>query len=343
MTRVSSTSFEAHEPTREASVTLAPELVEAFRREISGATSVLIGTHLNPDGDALGCAMAVAYYLAHGGIPYEVVCHHAPPVNLQFIPGVGRVKQLPSREHDLGIVVDLDSLERLGSLAPHFAKLPRLIVIDHHVPHDAPGDVRIVDTHAPATAVILARLFCTLGVKVTPEMATCLLTGIVTDTGSFRFRNTTAEALSVSAKLVEAGGNINLISEEVFQRKPLSSARLLGYLLERMSLEMDDRLCYGVLDFQDFLKTGADDVDTEGFVNELLSIRTVEIAAIFREPKPGRIRVSLRSRGDFDVAAVAREIGGGGHRNAAGCSFEAEIEEALELVLPRLRACLASS
>lgn len=321
----------------------APELVEAFRREISGATSVLIGTHLNPDGDALGCALGMSHYLTQEGIANEVVCHHAPPFNLQFLPGIAKVRQCPSGEHDLGIIVDLDSLERLGSLAPHFAGLPRLVVIDHHVPHEAPGDVRIVDTHAPATAVIIARLFEAMGVEVTPEMATCLLTGVVTDTGSFRFRNTTAESLSVAARLVEAGGNINRISEEVFQRKPLSSARLLGYLLERMTLEIDDRLCYGVLDFQDFLQTGAEDVDTEGFVNELLSIRTVEIAAIFREPKPGRVRVSLRSRGDHDVAAVAREIGGGGHKNAAGCSFEAEIEEALELVLPRLRACLVSS
>lgn len=324
-------------------MTLAPELVEAFRREISGATSVLIGTHLNPDGDALGCALGMSYFLAQEGIAHEVVCHHAPPFNLQFLPGVGKIRQTPSRKHDLGIIVDLDSLERLGSLAPNFAELPRLVVIDHHVPHEAPGDVRIVDTHAPATAVIITRLFELMEVEMTPEMSTCLLTGVVTDTGSFRFRNTTAEALSVAARLVEAGGNINRISEEVFQRKPLSSARLLGYLLERMTLEMDDRLCYGVLDFQDFLHTGAEDVDTEGFVNELLSIRTVEIAAIFREPKPGRVRVSLRSRGDHDVAAVAREIGGGGHKNAAGCSFEAEIEEALELVLPRLRACLASS
>lgn len=341
--QVSCNCFEAHASAQGASLTLAPELIEAFRREISGATSVLIGTHLNPDGDALGCALGMSFYLTQEGIANEVVCHHAPPFNLQFLPGISRVRLTPSREHDLGIILDLDSFERLGNLGPTFEALPRLIVIDHHVPHEAPGNLRIVDTHAPATAVILVRLFESLGVSFTPEMATCLLTGVVTDTGSFRFRNTTSEALSAAARLVEAGGNINLVSEEVFQRKPLSSARLLGYLLERMQLELDERLCFGVLDFQDFLKTGADDVDTEGFVNELLSIRTVEIAAIFREPKPGRVRVSLRSRGDHDVAAVAREVGGGGHRNAAGCSFEAEIEEALELVLPRLRACLASS
>ena len=304
---------------------------------------MLIGTHLNPDGDALGSALALSHYLDQRGIPNEVLCHHAPPANLEFLPGVDRIRQTPSKEHDLGVVLDLDSIERLGNTGPFFEHLPHLVVIDHHVPHEAPGDLRIVDTDAPATAVILARLLTALGADITPQISTCLLTGIVTDTGSFRFRNTTAEALSISATLLEHGGDINLVSEEVFQRKPLSSARLLGIMLARMDIEQDDRLCYSVLEHADFASTGSTDEDTEGFVNELLSITTVQIAALFREPKPGRIRVSLRSRGTYDVADVARQVGGGGHRNAAGCSFETSFEEALELVLPKLRICLASS
>lgn len=327
----------------EAPLTVAPGLTEAFRNQIEGATSVLIGTHLNPDGDALGSALALSHYFDQRGIPNEVLCHHEPPANLLFLPGVARIRQEPSREHDLGVVLDLDSIDRLGSTGHFFEDMRHLVVIDHHVPHEAPGDLRIVDTDAPATAVILARLLTSLEADITPDIATCLLTGIVTDTGSFRFRNTTAEALSISATLLEHGGNINLVSEEVFQRKPLSSARLLGIMLARMDIEQDDRLCYSVLEHADFSSTGSTDEDTEGFVNELLSITTVQIAALFREPKPGRIRVSLRSRGEYDVADVARQVGGGGHRNAAGCSFETSFEEALELVLPKLRICLASS
>lgn len=318
--------------------------MDTFRQYISGASSVLIGTHLNPDGDALGSALAMSFYLTSEGIKNEVICHHPAPANLEFLPGSGKIRQIPQiKDHDLAIVLDLDSLERLGNTAQYFERIPHMIVMDHHVPHEAPGDLRIVDTHAPATAVILSRLLFALEADLTPEIATCLLTGIVTDTGSFRFRNTNAEALSISAKLLESGANINLVSEEIFQSKPLSSARLMGYLLERMQLEMDDRLCYGALDYNDFSITGAKDEDTEGFVNELLSIRTVQIAAIFREPKPGRVRVSLRSRSQYDVAAVAREVGGGGHRNAAGCAFESDLEGALELIVPKLRACLASS
>ena len=321
----------------------APDLAKDFQQELNGASSVLIGTHLNPDGDALGCALALSHYLTDEGIANEIVCHHAPPANLEFLPGANKIRQSPqSNAHDLGVVLDLDSLERLGNTAQYFEVLPHLVVIDHHVPHEAPGDLRIVDTAAPATAVILARLLFSLEAKITPEIATCLLTGIVTDTGSFRFRNTTPEALSISARLLELGADINLVSEEIFQRKPVSSVRLLGYLLERMVLQCGNRLCFGSLDHTDFEKAGARDEDTEGFVNELLSISSVQIAALFREPSPGKVRVSLRSRGSFDVAAVAREVGGGGHRNAAGCTFEGDIQSALDNLIPRLIRCLES-
>lgn len=322
----------------------AKALAEKLQREIGATSAVLIGTHLNPDGDALGSALALSHYLNGLGIPNEVLCHHLPPPNLQFLPDSKRIRQTPSgQEFDLGVVLDLDSLERLGSTEPYFAELPRLVVIDHHVPHEAPGDLRIIDSDAAATALILARLLFEMKATITPAIATCLLTGIVTDTGSFRFRNTTPECLFVAARLLELGGDINLVSEEIFQRKPLASVRLLGFLLEKMVLECEDKLCYSELNHSDFVTTDARDEDTEGFVNELLSVSTVQIAAIFREPKQGRVRISLRSRGDYDVAEVARQVGGGGHRNAAGCSFESTLPEALEMIVPRLRACLGFS
>lgn len=319
---------------------LAPEFMAA----VTSASSVLIGTHLNPDGDALGSALAMSHYLDGIGVRNEVLCHHMPPKNLRFLPGVNRIRQTPKEEkYDLGIVVDLDSVERLGSTEIFFASCERTIFIDHHVPHDAPGDIRIVDTGAPATAVILTRLFQKLEVKITPEIATCLITGIVTDTGSFRFRNTTPESLSLAASLLEQGGNINLVSEQVFQSKPISSARLLGFALERMNLDSNDQICWSVLTIEDFEQNHAVDEDTEGFVNELLSIETVQIAALLREPKRGKIRCSIRSRAQYDVAAVARIFGGGGHRNAAGCNFEGPVEEAVDQLVAELRRCLESS
>ncbi len=323
---------------------IAPELAQAFLQELDTASSVLIGTHLNPDGDALGSALAVSFLLDSRGIKNEVVCHHPPPRNLQFLPGVSRIRQEPSETaHDLGIVVDLDSLERLGSTEPFFTQCRRTVFIDHHIPHEAPGDLRIVDTTAAATALILTHLFRLMKVVVSAEMATCLLTGIVTDTGSFRFRNTTADALSSSAELVECGGDITRVAEEIFQYKPLASSKLLGIVLNNIHMEMDGRLAWSALSFQDFERCQARDEDTEGFVNELLSIETVQISALLREAKEGKTRCSLRSRGSFDVSEVARVFGGGGHRNAAGCTFDSGPAEASQLLVTEMRKCLASS
>lgn len=319
-------------------------LLQAFEAEIERADSILIGTHLSPDGDALGSALGLALYLESRGKSVEILCQHNAPRNLRFLPTVERVRQEPSRsDHQLGIIVDLDSFERLGTTAPFFETMSPLIVIDHHVPHEAPGDLRIINTGAAATALMITNILEALGAEITPDMATCLYTGISTDTGSFRFRNTSPDAMMAAAILLEKGANLELVSEEIFQSRQLSSARLLGHALETMKLDMDERLAWSCLSFRDFEWAKATDEDTEGFVNELLSIETVQIAALLREAKPGKIRCSLRSRRGFDVAAVAREFGGGGHKNAAGCNFEGDLADAEYQIVEGMRRCLASS
>lgn len=316
---------------------------QALQKELERSSSVLIGTHLNPDGDALGSALALSLYLDKMGIENEVICHHNPPRNLRFLPGAARITQEPKKEkYDLGIILDLDSMDRLGSTAEFFAGCQQLVVIDHHIPHEKPGNLRIIDTTAPATAVILTRLMIELGAKITPDIATCLITGIVTDTGSFRFRNTSPESLSLSSYLLERGGALTQVQEEIFQSKTLGSARLLGRALEGMQLTCNDQIAWASISVDDFESMNASDVDTEGFVNELLFITSVQMAAILREPKPGRIRCSLRSRGDYDVALVARQFGGGGHKNAAGCTIEGSLQEAEDRLVQGLKDCLGS-
>jgi phosphoesterase RecJ-like protein len=320
------------------------EMASAFQEEVQRASCVLIGTHLNPDGDALGCALAFSLYLDGLGIENEVMCHHEAPRNLKFLPKVSEISQTAKREsYDLGVVLDLDSMDRLGKTEEFFSRCKRLIVIDHHVPHEQPGDIRIVDSSASAAAVILTRLFMEIGANITGPMATCLLTGIVTDTGSFRFRNTTPDSLAISAYLLEQGGDLNQISEEIFQNKTLTSAKLLGHVLDTMGLAENNQIAWSSLSNEDFVKTGAKDDDTEGFVNEMLFISTVKIAFLLQEPKAGKVRVSLRSRGAYDIAEVAREFGGGGHRNAAGCVLELPIPEVVDLLVRRLKLCLESS
>jgi phosphoesterase RecJ-like protein len=246
-------------------------------------------------------------------------------------------------EADLFVMVDLESIDRLGSVAEHFRHHHPLMVIDHHVPYEMPGDIRIIDVTAPAACLILARLLREVGVRFTSEISTLLLAGIVTDSGSFRYRNTTPEALSMAAYLLEHGGNLNLISEEVYQRRPLASTMLLGYALEHMKLASGGQLAWTILPNSAFVSHNATDEDTEGFVNEILFTECVKIAAILREPKEGKVRVSIRSRAEIDVAKVARTFGGGGHKNAAGCTFEVSPEAAEALLIPELEKCLASS
>jgi len=311
---------------------------------IRAASHIVIGTHLNPDGDALGSALAVSHVLDQLSKPHTVLCQHPAPTNLAFLPGADRVRQeFDGPPADLAIILDLDALNRLGSVRDIFEPVPTKIVIDHHIPHDAPGDIRIISVKSPAASAILCDLFFDSDITITPEIATCLLTGILTDTGSFRYPNTTSHSMHLAAQLLEAGADISGVSEEVYMKKSLPSVKMLGRAIERARLSHDGQLTWVTIPYNVFVELGATDQDTEGIVNEMLSIRGVKVAAILREIRPGRIRGSLRSRDPVNVAEVAQAFGGGGHRNAAGVSFDGSLEVAEVQMVEALRACLALS
>jgi bifunctional oligoribonuclease and PAP phosphatase NrnA len=313
------------------------ELLPAFLHEVRAARRIVLGTHLNPDGDALGSALGLAHILRSMELEVEVLCHHPVPKSLQFLPGASKVRQEPKRgDMDLVIVLDLEALDRLGSLRPAFESAPRMVVIDHHVPHEQPGDLRIVDTSAPATASILCDLFLDSGLEITADAADCLLTGIVTDTGGFRYANSTPHTLYQAGRLIELGANLARVSQEVYMRRPESSLRILGVAIAKMNLSHKGRLAWVSLTGEEMAKFNATDEHTEGIVNELLSIDTVEIAAFFREGKMGKHKGSLRSLGSHDVAAVARQFGGGGHKNAAGLNSEGSRDEVESAVISAL-------
>jgi len=313
---------------------------------LSKSHDVLIGTHLNPDGDAIGSALAVSLWLDKMGIPNEVLCHNLPPGYLQFLPGSERIRNVPARKgHDLGIVVDLDSLERLGSCRPLFEALDSLVLIDHHQPHESPGTLRIVDPKAPATAAILCDLFAEVGTQtgedvVDEDMADCLLTGLLTDTGSFRFPNATAHSLHQAGWLLEHGASLTKIADEVYLNRDEPAVRLLGEAIRSMKMDCDGRLAWVVLTPEMFQSLGAEEEHTEGIVNEVLSVRSVKAAFVLRSGKFGKVKGSLRSKGGLDVAKVAQQIGGGGHKNAAGVTIEGSLEEAERIVVAALKDVL---
>jgi len=336
----------SQEPTQANNLTPAEirQMLPEFLTMVRKAHHVAIGTHLNPDGDALGAALAVSHVMDQLGVAHTVLCQNTAPMNLAFLPGSDRIRQeIEGDFPDLGLILDLDAMSRLGTVRPIFEAIPQNIVVDHHIPHDAPGDLRIIATKSPAACAILCDLFFDSEINVTPEIATCLLTGILTDTGSFRFPNTTSHSLHLSAQLLEAGASISGVSEEVYMTKSLSSVRMLGRSIERAHITPDGRLTWVTVPYAVFEELNATDQDTEGIVNEMLSIRGVEIAAILREIRPGRIRGSLRSRAHINVAEVAQMFGGGGHKNASGVSFDGSLQESEIRIVEALKACLDSS
>jgi len=246
-------------------------------------------------------------------------------------------------EPDLAVVMDLSTADRLGRVRPLVERAKQVVVFDHHeLGPEVLGEIRFVDPSAAATCLILYRVLMAMGWPISRDVAQCLLTGIATDTGNFAFSNTAAETLRVAADLVERGADLGTINEEVWNKRRLAAMRLLGIVLSRQEMHCEGRVTLSHLLMEDYRLTGGTDEDTEGAVNELLRVEGTVVAALVREAGGGRLRVSVRSRGDYDVSAVCRQFGGGGHKNAAGFSLAGTYSEIRERFLEALKRCVGS-
>jgi phosphoesterase RecJ-like protein len=327
----------------------SPEQIRAMwpglKQTIEQADHIIVASHVNPDGDALGSALAFSFVLDQLGKSNQVLFHHKPPRYLEFLPGIERISNQPiDKPADLAIIVDLEATSRIGeSILPAIESAPHKVVIDHHQPNERPGDTRIVSTKSPATAAILADLWLNSEIVITPEIATLLLVGILTDTGNFRFPNTTPHCMHVAADLLEAGAKIREINEAVYLNRPLPAVKLFAKALNNLKLGANNQVAYTTLARSDFESSGAIEEDTEGFVNELLAIDTVRIAALLRESASGRIKISIRSQGPIDTTEIAKQFGGGGHINASGAHSDDPINVAAKKLLQAMVECLESS
>ncbi len=305
-------------------------------REVSNAIrearSVALACHVNPDGDALGSMLALGIAIKRRSPSKEVVVLSADgvPEIYCFLPGASLIRRNTElRDFDLAIALDSGDLSRIGqSLVPVFNTAKKQIDIDHHVGEGAFGDIRLLDSTAAATAEIVFELLQTLGTPIDADIATCLLTGVITDTGSFRFMNVTPRTLRTSAILIEAGASPSAISERVFDNRTFGATRLMGNTLSSLSSSEDGRIVWAHITAQDFALSQATDEDTEGFINYVRAVRGAEVAILFRETSPQSIRISLRSTQNVNVAQIAAQFGGGGHRMAAGCSYNGPLAEA---------------
>lgn len=296
---------------------------------IAEAHRIVLACHVNPDGDALGSLLGLGIGLTAIGKEVVLLSSDGVPVNFAFLPGSEMVQtNTDRRDFDLAIVVDSGDLSRIGNARPVVESAPILMDIDHHVTGAPFGQIQLLDGHAAATAEIVFDLLLSLGTEITIPIAENLLCGILTDTGSFRFRNTTPQTFQIASALTAVGASPNPIAEAVFENRPFASLKILGRALERMQISEDGKVVWSSVMQTDFAETGAADNDTDGVSTQLQSVRGAQVALFLRETEKGTFRVSLRSKEPFDVSAIAAKFGGGGHKLASGCSLPGPLADA---------------
>ena len=315
-------------------------MLQEVLNQIGRRDRFVLTSHARPDGDAIGSVLACYQILRKMGKEAEVVLHDGVPLHYQRLPFADLVQQASCVNGRFGaaILLECDSVQRtrLQGLENHF-----LISIDHHVSGRPFADVNWIEPSACATAELVYRLARAAGVKICPEIATCLYTAVLTDTGAFAFAGTNEHTFVLAQELVRAGADPVRIAQNIYFSHRTSKMRLLGAALSGLHREGD--LTWMAVTRQQMEMCGAIDEDCEGLVNYALAIEGVEVAVFFREIGDGRFRVSLRSKGGVNVAAVAEQFGGGGHTCASGCSLDGPLVAAVDQVLRLLHHARGSS
>jgi phosphoesterase RecJ-like protein len=282
-----------------------------------------ITTHIKPDGDGLGSSLGLCWLLRSLGKSAEVIVRGDIPSSYQSLPGAGDIRDVYAvdKDYDANFVIECSDLERPGikGLGDQLT-----VNIDHHATSEQFGTINWIDPTASAVGEMIYNLCKAIGGRVTREIAECVYMALVTDTGSFHFSNTTDRTLKVASELIKAGVKPAEISEAVYNNYPWSRIELLRQVLATVRRDESGRVAF----MRQTLKMREDaeavDGDNNGFVNIPLAARDVLAAVYMREIGPDQYRVSLRSKGDINVAKVAERFGGGGHRNAAGLRVEGD-------------------
>jgi bifunctional oligoribonuclease and PAP phosphatase NrnA len=296
-------------------------------------------SHARPDGDAVGSMLACGMMLAGLGKQADLYSADPVPQIYRGLPCAETIRRATRVEgdYDAAILLECDGVARtrLEGLEGRL-----LVNIDHHASWKAFAEVNWIEEGACAVAEMVYRLTRAAGVTVTPAMATCLYTAVLTDTGSFCYEGTDAHAFELARELVQCGANPAEIAREVYFSNPLPKMVLLGTALTR--LRREGRLAWLWVTDEDMTRAAAAEEDCEGIVNYAIGIAGVEAAVLLRELRDGKIRLSLRSKGSVDVARIAASFGGGGHRHAGGCTLEGPLTTAMAKILETMRRELAA-
>lgn len=310
-----------------------------IRAVLEAAQRLLLIAHVEPDGDTIGSTLGLGWALRTRGYSVRFSCEHPVPDELRFLPGADEFACRRPGDDDAIFVLDTADIGRIGAPydAEAFASRP-VVNIDHHVTNTRYGTVNLIRS-ASATAELVLDLLSELELPLDATIATCLLTGVITDTRAFRTSSTTPNSLRAAVTLMEAGAPLVQVTEAVYNRRPMGVLRLWGPALS--AARLTGGVLWTELSVDLFRRTQTDAEAADGLVSWLASIDQAQAAAVFREEEDGSVVVSLRSRPHVNVAEVALAFGGGGHPQAAGCTVPGPLPTARESVLAALQRAVA--
>lgn len=315
---------------------MTPHPLDPIVAALAKARRILLLTHVHPDPDALGSQLGLGKILA--GLGKEVVLYSEEKVShlYDFLPGSDLLNVgLPELAgFDCAVALDCGDAYRLGEDREALLAIHPFLVLDHHAGHQEFGDLRWVDPTRAATGEMVYDLAVALKATIPTEAAYCLYTAIVADTGSFKYSSTSADTFRVAGELLAYGVKPAEVAGKLFDNFTLNRLQLLKLVLETLTLHDEQKIAMITATHELFARSGADPADTEGFINYPRALSSVKVAVFLKEPEPGLVTVSLRSKGSaHDVAKVAARFGGGGHRNAAGFKMR---DTTIDELAPRL-------
>jgi len=307
--------------------------LEAAAKFIEQHDDFLVVSHIQPDGDAASSTYAMGWLLTQVGKTFTMMNEGAMPSKFSYLWGSDQVldfsKEIPSRRYKTIISVDCADFSRIGRVSTLFDEQAQLLNVDHHPTNDRFGSCHLIKHDAAATVQILYDLAIHMNISLNLAIGDCIYTGLLTDTGGFRYSNTSPEVMQIGATLLALGVQGSEIAEQVLERVTYSQIVLLQKALSTLSFAHERKLAWLAVSIADLESTGASSEDLDGLVNYPRNVEGVEVGMLFKEKAPGVIKVSLRSSGLVDVAAIAQSLGGGGHVRASGCTIQGTIEEAV--------------
>ncbi|MEX1031042.1 MAG: bifunctional oligoribonuclease/PAP phosphatase NrnA [Paenibacillaceae bacterium] len=320
--------------------------LDQAKRFILEENNFLVVSHVQPDGDAISSTIAIGLILRSLNKSFIMINEDKTPIKFDYLSGYENILHADiidavPRQYRNIIAVDCADFSRIGIVQNWFEDNPIILNIDHHPTNDQYGTIPLIQAEAAATAEILFYLIEALGIEWTKSLADCIYTGLLTDTGGFRYSNTSPEVMKIASKMLEFGVIGHQLAEHLLERIAFSHIIILKRALTSLSFAANNQIGWVLVSQADIIESQASNEDLEGLVNYPRNIEGVEVGLLFKEITPSIVKVSFRSAGKVDVAAIAHRLGGGGHTRASGCTLNMTMDEAVPFIVNEIQQEMA--